>query len=134
MLGSKHCLRKLMMNLQIHFANYIQTLLLGQVKVTGGNYWLQIRIRHLQKNYRKLSRKESSFLAKVPLIKLIGETNLQSPLTAREFLPQYHRDTRLGWALTNALIVGQRTTGDSYSHKFFVISVLIGQFTVTKII
>ena len=34
----------------------------------------------------KSSRKESSFPAKVPLIILIGEANLQSPLTARKFL------------------------------------------------
>ena len=33
----------------------------------------------------KLSRKESSFLAEVPLIKLIGVANLQSPVIASNF-------------------------------------------------
>ena len=42
--------------------------------------------------YRKItemksSRKESSFLAEVPLIKLIGVANLQSPVTAWKFQP-----------------------------------------------
>ena len=42
--------------------------------------------------YRKItemksSRKESSFLAEVPLIKLIGAANLQSPVTAWKFQP-----------------------------------------------
>ena len=35
----------------------------------------------------KSSRKESSFLAEVPLLKLIGVANLQSPATAGIFLP-----------------------------------------------
>ena len=35
----------------------------------------------------KSSRKESSFPTEVPLIKLIGAANFQSPATARKFLP-----------------------------------------------
>ena len=35
----------------------------------------------------KWSRKESSFLAEMPLIKLLGVANLQSPVIARKFLP-----------------------------------------------
>ena len=35
----------------------------------------------------KSSRKESSFPAEVPLIKLIGAANLQSPVIAPKFLP-----------------------------------------------
>ena len=45
---------------------------------------------------QKLSRKQFSFLAKVPLLKLI----------VQKFLPWYHRNTRLGYALTNVIIVG----------------------------
>ena len=42
--------------------------------------------------YRKItemksSRKETSFLAEVPLIKLIGVANFQSPVTGRKFQP-----------------------------------------------
>ena len=42
--------------------------------------------------YRKItemksSQKESSFLAEVPLIKLIGAANFQSPVTGRKFQP-----------------------------------------------
>ena len=42
--------------------------------------------------YRKItemksSRKETSFLAEVPLIKLIGAANFQSPVTGRKFQP-----------------------------------------------
>ena len=50
----------------------------------------------------KSSRKESSFAAEMPLIKLIGAANLQSPVIARKFLPWCHRNTRLGCVLTNA--------------------------------
>ena len=39
---------------------------------------------------------KSSFLAEMPLIKLIGAVNLQSHLIARKCLPQCHRNTRLG--------------------------------------
>jgi len=35
----------------------------------------------------KLSQKESSFPAKVSLIKVTGLANLQSPMMARKFLP-----------------------------------------------
>ena len=35
----------------------------------------------------KSSRKESRFPTEVPLLKLIGATNLQSPVIARKFLP-----------------------------------------------
>ena len=42
-------------------------------------------------------------MAEVPLIKLIGVANLQSPVTAEIFRPKSHRDTRLGCALTNAI-------------------------------
>ena len=35
----------------------------------------------------KSSRKESRFPAEVPLLKLIGATNLQSLVIARKFLP-----------------------------------------------
>ena len=35
----------------------------------------------------KSSRKESSFPAEVPLIKLLGVANLQSPVIAGKFLP-----------------------------------------------
>ena len=35
----------------------------------------------------KSSRKESSFPAEVPLIKLIGAANFQPPVIARKFLP-----------------------------------------------
>ena len=35
----------------------------------------------------KSSRYESSFPAEVPLMKLIGAANLQSPVIARKFLP-----------------------------------------------
>ena len=43
----------------------------------------------------KSSRKESSFLAAVPLIKLIGAANLQSPVIARKFLPWCHRTDQI---------------------------------------
>ena len=45
----------------------------------------------------KTSRKESSFPAEKPLIKLIGVASRQSPVIARKFLPSCHRNTRLGW-------------------------------------
>ena len=53
----------------------------------------------------KSSRKESSFPAEMPLIKLIEAANLQSPVIARKFLPLCHRNSRLGCVLTNAIIL-----------------------------
>ena len=53
----------------------------------------------------KSSQKDSSFPAEMPLIKLIEAANLQSPAIARKFLPLCHRNTRLGCALTNAIIL-----------------------------
>ena len=53
----------------------------------------------------KWSRKESSFPAEMPLIKLIGAAYLQAPVITRKFLPSCHRTTRLGCLLTNAIIV-----------------------------
>ena len=52
----------------------------------------------------KSSRNESSFPAEVPPIKFIGAANFQSPVIARKFLPQWHRNTRLGCVLTNSKI------------------------------
>ena len=52
----------------------------------------------------KSSRKESSFPAEVPLIKLIGAANFQPPVIARKFLPLCHRNTRLRCVLTNSTI------------------------------
>ena len=51
----------------------------------------------------KSSRKESSFPAEMPLIKLILVANWQSPVIARKFLPLCHRNTSLGCVLTNAI-------------------------------
>ena len=51
----------------------------------------------------KSSWKKSTFPAEVPLIKLIGAANLQSPVIARIFLPLCQRNTRLGCVLTNAI-------------------------------
>ena len=48
----------------------------------------------------KSSRKQSSFLAEMPLIKLIGTANWQSPVIALNFLPLCHRNTRLRCILT----------------------------------
>ena len=53
----------------------------------------------------KSSRKESGFQAKMPLIKLIGAANLQSPVKVRKFLPLCHRNAILGCVLTNAIII-----------------------------
>ena len=39
----------------------------------------------------KSTRKESSFPAEKPLIKLIGEADRQSPVIARKFLPREHQ-------------------------------------------
>ena len=51
----------------------------------------------------KSSRKESSFPAEMPLTKLTGVANRQSPVIAPQFLPLCHRNTSLGCVLTNAL-------------------------------
>ena len=51
----------------------------------------------------KSSRKESSFLAVMRLIKSVGASNLHSPVIARKFLPLCYRNTRLGCLLTNAI-------------------------------
>ena len=40
----------------------------------------------------------------MPLIKLIGVANRQSPVIARKYLPLCHRNTSLSCVLTNALI------------------------------
>ena len=50
----------------------------------------------------KSRQKGSSFPAKVPLIILKGEADLQSPVVAQKFLPYCHRNTRLECVLTNA--------------------------------
>ena len=39
----------------------------------------------------KSSRKESSFLEEMPLIKLVGAANRQSPTIPRKFVALYHR-------------------------------------------
>ena len=39
----------------------------------------------------------------MPLIKLVGVANQQSPVTAPKFLPLCHRNTSLGSVLTNAI-------------------------------
>ena len=69
----------------------------------------------------KSSRKESSFLAGMPLIKLIGAANLQSLMIARKFLPLCHGDTRLGRVLTNAM----KTKGD-------IVLLHVFNLTITK--
>ena len=43
----------------------------------------------------KSSRKESSFLAEMPLIKSEGAANRQSPLILRKFVVLYHRNTKI---------------------------------------
>ena len=51
----------------------------------------------------KLSQKESSFRAEVPLINLIGAANLQSPVVAWKFLPRCHRNSRSECVMTNVI-------------------------------
>ena len=41
----------------------------------------------------------------MPLIKLIGAANRQSPVIARQILPLYHSNTKLGCVMTNAIRV-----------------------------
>ena len=53
----------------------------------------------------KSGQKESRFPAEMPLIKLIEAANLQSPVIARKCLPLCHRNTRLGCALTDTIIL-----------------------------
>ena len=60
-----------------------------------GNHWLRIRVRHS-------SRKESSFPAEMPLIKLVGAAYRHSPLEPRKFVALRHRTPRPGSVLTNA--------------------------------
>ena len=43
----------------------------------------------------KSSRKESSFLDEMPLIKLVGAANGQSPAIPRQFVALYHRRTKI---------------------------------------
>ena len=43
----------------------------------------------------KSSRKESSFLDEMPLIKLVGAANRQSPTIPRKFVALYHRNTKI---------------------------------------
>ena len=43
----------------------------------------------------KSSRKESSFPAKMPLIRSVGAANRQSPATPRKFVALYHRNTKI---------------------------------------
>ena len=43
----------------------------------------------------KSSRKESSFLAKMSLIKSVGAGNRRSPAILRKFVPLYHRNTKI---------------------------------------
>ena len=43
--------------------------------------------------------------AEMPLIKLIGAANRQSPVIARQILPLYHSNTKLGCVMTNAIRV-----------------------------
>ena len=56
--------------------------------------WIEVIVDYGSRfvTYRKItemksSRKETSFLAEVPLIKLIGAANFQSPVTGRKFQP-----------------------------------------------
>ena len=55
---------------------------------TRGKHWLRIRVC-------QSSRKESSFLAGMPLIKSGGAANRQSPTIPRKFVALYHRNTKI---------------------------------------
>ena len=43
----------------------------------------------------KSNRKESTFSAKMPVIKSVGAANRQSPATPRKFVALYHRTTKI---------------------------------------
>ena len=63
-----------------------------------------ITVPHSSLTEMKLSQKESSFPAEMPLIKLIGAANQQSRIIAQKFLPLCNGNARIGCILTNTII------------------------------